>query len=245
MAIGRQHTLAAAWVLGRAAAPAWAAAPDYQAVNTALVEDYVIPLYAAFAQATAALEGALAAACEDGRPTPEEAGAAYHNAMDAWTAVQHLRFGPSLLFLRYDRIEFWPDKRGVVRRHLSQLLSEQDAEALQPRTFANGSVAVQGFPALERLLFDSDDDTWAMPFGCDVVRAIGTNLKSIAAGLLHDWRDGDKAFATVVLSAGEGNTHRSEEHTSELQSLMRISYAVFCLKKNNQHTNHINEHKHI
>src|SRR3546814_2927869 len=28
---------------------------------------------------------------------------------------------------------------------------------------------------------------------------------------------------------------RSEEHTSELQSLMRISYAVFCLKKNNTH----------
>src|SRR3546814_4621190 len=37
------------------------------------------------------------------------------------------------------------------------------------------------------------------------------------------------------------NMTRSEEHTSELQSLMRISYAVFCLKKkNNQimHTNH-------
>src|SRR3546814_5779591 len=32
---------------------------------------------------------------------------------------------------------------------------------------------------------------------------------------------------------------RSEEHTSELQSLMRISYAVFCLKKNNTtRTNH-------
>src|SRR3546814_8075330 len=29
---------------------------------------------------------------------------------------------------------------------------------------------------------------------------------------------------------------RSEEHTSELQSLMRISYAVFCLKKKNQQT---------
>src|SRR3546814_2448413 len=29
---------------------------------------------------------------------------------------------------------------------------------------------------------------------------------------------------------------RSEEHTSELQSLMRISYAVFCLKKKNNHT---------
>src|SRR3546814_5176244 len=36
---------------------------------------------------------------------------------------------------------------------------------------------------------------------------------------------------------------RSEEHTSELQSLMRISYAVFCLKKKNttaSPTNHIN-----
>src|SRR3546814_4374819 len=30
-------------------------------------------------------------------------------------------------------------------------------------------------------------------------------------------------------------TTRSEEHTSELQSLMRISYAVFCLKKKTQH----------
>src|SRR3546814_2809232 len=32
-----------------------------------------------------------------------------------------------------------------------------------------------------------------------------------------------------------GVTQRSEEHTSELQSLMRISYAVFCLKKKNKH----------
>src|SRR3546814_6828925 len=32
-------------------------------------------------------------------------------------------------------------------------------------------------------------------------------------------------------------SHRSEEHTSELQSLMRISYAVFCLKKKNTKLN--------
>src|SRR3546814_3209906 len=32
--------------------------------------------------------------------------------------------------------------------------------------------------------------------------------------------------------------HRSEEHTSELQSLMRISYAVFCLKKKKQEQPH-------
>src|SRR3546814_7886065 len=33
----------------------------------------------------------------------------------------------------------------------------------------------------------------------------------------------------------EAGAARSEEHTSELQSLMRISYAVFCLKKKNKH----------
>src|SRR3546814_9989072 len=33
---------------------------------------------------------------------------------------------------------------------------------------------------------------------------------------------------------------RSEEHTSELQSLMRISYAVFCLKKKNKNNTHRN-----
>src|SRR3546814_1752707 len=38
---------------------------------------------------------------------------------------------------------------------------------------------------------------------------------------------------------------RSEEHTSELQSLMRISYAVFCLKKKNiqQHKPHTTNHR--
>src|SRR3546814_5419027 len=34
------------------------------------------------------------------------------------------------------------------------------------------------------------------------------------------------------------STPRSEEHTSELQSLMRISYAVFCLKKKKNQTTH-------
>src|SRR3546814_7647475 len=36
----------------------------------------------------------------------------------------------------------------------------------------------------------------------------------------------------------DADPQRSEEHTSELQSLMRISYAVFCLKKKKKLTNH-------
>src|SRR3546814_2026124 len=40
--------------------------------------------------------------------------------------------------------------------------------------------------------------------------------------------------ALALRSATPPESARSEEHTSELQSLMRISYAVFCLKKKNQ-----------
>src|SRR3546814_2100438 len=40
------------------------------------------------------------------------------------------------------------------------------------------------------------------------------------------------AWSRLIFLASD---HRSEEHTSELQSLMRISYAVFCLKKKNSH----------
>src|SRR3546814_177799 len=39
--------------------------------------------------------------------------------------------------------------------------------------------------------------------------------------------------------ASAGGMERSEEHTSELQSLMRISYAVFCLKKKKKNTTHL------
>src|SRR3546814_3343214 len=42
------------------------------------------------------------------------------------------------------------------------------------------------------------------------------------------------AFVIAFLAGVESLLSRSEEHTSELQSLMRISYAVFCLKKKNQ-----------
>src|SRR3546814_1076606 len=45
----------------------------------------------------------------------------------------------------------------------------------------------------------------------------------------------DQRRLAALVPAVEG-VHRSEEHTSELQSLMRISYAVFCWKKKKTHT---------
>ena len=209
-----------------AAARAEVAPGAYQALNVAVVEDYVLPRYAAFAEASAALETSLNRACADGRAEAAESAQAYHAAMDAWMAVQHLRFGPSELFLRYDRIEFWPDPRGVVRRHLAQLLSDRDPAALQPEAFANGSVAVQGFPALERLLFDSGDKDWATPFTCDLVRAIGGNLRAIAEGLYDDWRGGEIHFAQVLTGAGQGGNARyfdAKEASLDLAKSLRAA----------------------
>src|SRR3546814_9958028 len=45
------------------------------------------------------------------------------------------------------------------------------------------------------------------------------------------------AYLVRRLLENGANSSRSEEHTSELQSLMRISYAVFCLKKKKHQTN--------
>src|SRR3546814_6625049 len=58
-----------------------------------------------------------------------------------------------------------------------------------------------------------------------------------AAGPLRDAADGSPGDGLWIVEAAGRDAVlalRSEEHTSELQSLMRISYAVFCLKKKKQ-----------
>src|SRR3546814_8763055 len=64
-------------------------------------------------------------------------------------------------------------------------------------------------------------------FGC---------MSSRAAQAIQDEIEdrGPIRLADVVDAQKQVIAARSEEHTSELQSLMRISYAVFCLKKKNQ-----------
>src|SRR3546814_5500137 len=59
-------------------------------------------------------------------------------------------------------------------------------------------------------------------------------------------RLGGHLHQDVAVHVLDGQVPRSEEHTSELQSLMRISYAVFCLKKKKQihmHNQHTNKNK--
>src|SRR3546814_6888926 len=66
------------------------------------------------------------------------------------------------------------------------------------------------------------------PSAADSVRPVAWSSACDAA--VRDWRSTSDAPLPSSL--------RSEAHTSELQSLMRISYAVFCLKTKNQHHTH-------
>src|SRR3546814_4950960 len=78
----------------------------------------------------------------------------------------------------------------------------------------------------------------ALPF-----RLGGHRLRRKAVRPAHEQADLLHRGVARDHSPGEHADVRSEEHTSELQSLMRISYAVFCLNKNN--TTHPHSHSNI
>src|SRR3546814_4944677 len=79
------------------------------------------------------------------------------------------------------------------------------------------------------------DQNWADSVAGDMERhySPGRTWEALARSVLPLFETGD----VLDIASGDGvlaellAPHRSEEHTSELQSLMRLSYAVFCLKK--------------
>src|SRR3546814_1557895 len=65
---------------------------------------------------------------------------------------------------------------------------------------------------------------------------ISDGLRTLAHVDGHSWVDGQTTLPGFTDFSPDEIRMRSEEHTSELQSLMRISYAVFCLKKKKNNT---------
>src|SRR3546814_4898259 len=72
------------------------------------------------------------------------------------------------------------------------------------------------------MLFGINKVGKGLHFAATCAVAIGTFISAFWILSVNSWMQTPTGFEM-----------RSEEHTSELQSLMRISYAVFCLKKNN------------
>src|SRR3546814_4352939 len=89
---------------------------------------------------------------------------------------------------------------------------------------------------------------WASPRNCLTASMIFVIPPRLAGWLLHrpppSVLKGSFPIPEIKFPSSTKRPPRSEEHTSELQSLMRISYAVFCLKKKKQHhTYNIKQHK--
>jgi predicted lipoprotein len=134
--------------------------------------------------------------------------AAFVEAMGAWQSVQHIRFGPIEFFSRGARIAFWPDPRNTVGRQIGELLAKRDAAALAPDAFGKASVAVQGFPALEILLYGDDAVAKLRAGGedaayrCALVRAIAANLRTMGRDLAEEWTGGDDPYGKLLDRAG-------------------------------------------
>src|SRR3546814_3099734 len=88
----------------------------------------------------------------------------------------------------------------------------------------------------------------AFACGAQVPRPGEAGLSPAEAAQLQAARDASAVYSARIAAELAATGKRSEEHTSELQSLMRISYAVFCLKKkrkSRRHHDRIKYNEHI
>jgi predicted lipoprotein len=194
-----------------------AMAVDRATLNRSLALDYAAPRYRALADTTAALRDAAATYCGQ----PDDAGranlrGAYDAAMDAWASVQPLRLGPVTLGKRLERLQFWPDKHNSGGKQYTQALQAMDAATVAAVAAGEGTVALQGFPAFERLLFDSkvapgSDSDPSGKFRCDLLAAIAANLAKIATDTAREWGDADQGFAKSIIEPGSANPYFGDE----------------------------------
>src|SRR3546814_10553964 len=91
--------------------------------------------------------------------------------------------------------------------------------ALRRMGYASSEMTAHGFRAMASTLLN-ESGKWS--------------YDAIERALAH----GDNNRVRAAYHRGAHWEERSEEHTSELQSLMRISYAVFCLKTKNRNNTH-------
>src|SRR3546814_4345414 len=95
--------------------------------------------------------------------------------------------------------------------------------------------------AYEMRISDWSSDVCSSDLAKIIGEQVGTRYRGFEDARAFEAAEGEiMPPLPLALFAGGGEANggiveqRSEEHTSELQSLMRISYAVFCLKKNKQ-----------
>lgn len=195
--------------LGLLAATPALAAPDYALLLAGATDGTMVAGYRAYQSAAARLEQSVQDFCA----APDAAGldkvrAGYHAAMDGWQNVQWIGFGPVEAFHRGQRVQFWPDKKNAGDRQMLALIKDRKADSLDPHRIPFASVAVQGLPALEMLLFaDAQTDKLLQAgaeetaFRCKLIGGIANNLARIGGELVQEWEKPD-GFAATLKSIG-------------------------------------------
>jgi predicted lipoprotein len=105
---------------------------DHAGLARQALEQHIQPGYAALAAAAERLAKALDGHCA--RPTEERRRGterAFDGLVTAWGRIEHIRFGPVTEDNRFERIFFWPDRRGLGGRQVAQTLRARDPEALE------------------------------------------------------------------------------------------------------------------
>ena len=127
---------------------------------------YIQPAMQTFESAAKKTETSLVALCtqeailRQGADSTKAAEAAQQAKLDfralvlAWSRIEFLRFGPLVEENRYERISFWPDPRNVMLRQIPGVLARYSRGELVD--LSAQSVAVQGLPALEYLLYGNN-----------------------------------------------------------------------------------------
>lgn len=201
----RRQTLAAllaAGMVGAAARPA--SAVNFAAFNSRYAQSIVLPAFAALSKATQIMAAAAASGCANSQaPDLAALQATYHSLADAWADAQMFRLGPLADGQRAERFAYWPERRNVIDKQLSALLAADDTMSLDAARLGGSSVAVQGIPALERLLYRDDA---LPPTGCAVIRAIAGNLVAIATDAEAAWKDAAAQPAPFAANATEATT---------------------------------------
>ncbi|MEZ5899967.1 MAG: imelysin family protein [Hyphomicrobiaceae bacterium] len=128
---------------------------------------------------------------EEGCQSQRKLREAFDVASDAWAQMEMFRSGPLSRQSRQERIFYWPDPRNAISRGLNALLSGSGEEGLKPEEIAGASVAVQGLPVLERLLYGGrgsvDEKATLTARQCAVGTSIARNLRTIATNALAEW----------------------------------------------------------
>jgi predicted lipoprotein len=186
------------------------AAYDRAALNRWLAIDYAGTRYQALAKTTARLKQSAETFCaKPDDPGLAQVRADFGAAMDAWMAVQALRFGPIMQTQRIDRLYFWPDKHNTANKQYAAAMNAQDPAVIASVASGSASAALQGLPTLERLLYTDDapligDDPGAA-FRCKLAAAVAGNVAGIAAETRREWGDASSGFAKTILEAGGAN----------------------------------------